>query len=101
METMVELRRAVRALRRQPGLSLLAVAALALGIGLPTAMFSLVNAAFLRGLPIDDPREVMHLERRPLGASGEGWGAFAHDYFAWREQQRSFEVLGAFTGGTA
>ena len=101
MDLMIELRRAVRALRRQPGISLLAIAALAFGIGLPTAIFSMLDASFLRGLPIEDGRDVMHLERRPIGASGEGWGAFAHDYAAWRDGQRSFEVLGAFTATTA
>jgi putative ABC transport system permease protein len=96
---LIGIRRAARALLRQPGLTGLAVLALALGIGLPTAMFGLIDAAFLRGLPVDEPREVMHLERRPVGASGEGWGAFAQDWFAWREQQRSFETLAAFTQG--
>jgi predicted permease len=100
MDLLIGMRRALRTLARQPGLSLLAVVALALGIGLPTAMFSFIDAAFLRGLPVEDPAEVIHLERRPIGAGGEGWGAYAQDYEAWREQQRSFAVFSAFTGGT-
>ncbi len=96
---MPELRRALRALARAPGVAVLAVVALALGIGLPTAMFGMINAFLLRGMPVDEPRAVIHLERMPVGARGEGYGAPARDYLAWKEQQRSFEGLAAFHHG--
>ena len=48
---MHDLRLAVRMLGRQPLTSALAVVALALGIGLTTVMFSILNGAVLRGLP--------------------------------------------------
>ena len=96
---MTELRRAIRSVARDPGVAVLAVIALSLGIGLPTAMFGMVNALILRGMPVDQPRAVMHLERAPAGASGEGFRAPARDYLAWKEQQRSFEGLAAFHYG--
>ena len=49
-----DLRYGVRMLRKRPGTSALAAAALALGIGLTTTMFSIVDGAFLRGLPFED-----------------------------------------------
>ncbi|HSJ14634.1 MAG TPA: ADOP family duplicated permease, partial [Longimicrobiales bacterium] len=95
-----ELRQAARTLLRQPGLTFLSVLALGLGIGLPVAMFGMVDGVVLRGLPFDDPERIVHLERRPYGARGEGWGVAARDWVVWQEQQRSFEQLAAFRNGS-
>src|SRR5262245_59555080 len=100
MRLLQELNQTARAIVRQPGLALLSVIALGLGIGLPTAMFSLVDGAVLRGLPVENARSIMHLERRRAGTSGEGIQAHARDYAAWKEQQRSFEQLAAFNTQT-
>ena len=91
-----EVRRAARSLLRHPALTTLAVLALGIGIGLPTAMFSIVDAAVLRGLPVAQPARLMHLERRTHGATGEGMAALPRDYTNWRAQQHSFSDLGAF-----
>jgi hypothetical protein len=50
----MDLRYACRSLLRTPGVSLLIVATLALGIGATTTMFSAVWAVFLRPLPFPD-----------------------------------------------
>ncbi|MCI0434553.1 MAG: ABC transporter permease [Gemmatimonadetes bacterium] len=97
MSFVTELRRAIRSVAREPMVAILAVAALSLGIGLPAAQFSLLNGFVLRGMPVDEPRQVMHLERVPVGSRGEGWGAPARDYLAWKDQQRAFVDLAAFT----
>jgi putative ABC transport system permease protein len=59
-----DLRHAIRALRRAPGFTFVAVFTLGLGIGVNTAFFTLVNAICLRGLPIDEPDRVMYVSGR-------------------------------------
>src|SRR5205823_8254296 len=56
-----DLKFALRQLRKSPGFTFLAVITLALGIGLNTAIFSLINDLFLRGLPFKEPGRVVHM----------------------------------------
>src|SRR5947208_6977385 len=56
-----DLRFALRQLFKSPGFTLLALLTLALGIGLNTAIFSLINDLFLRRLPFKEPGRVVHM----------------------------------------
>src|SRR5947199_7108516 len=58
---MNDFRFAFRQLIKSPGFSFLAVLTLALGIGLNTAIFSLINDLFLRGLPFKEPERLVHM----------------------------------------
>jgi predicted permease len=58
---MNDIRFAFRKLRQSPAFTLIAIATLALGIGLNTAIFSLINDLFLRSLPFKDPERLVHL----------------------------------------
>ena len=58
---MTDLRFALRQLLKSPAFTLLALLTLALGIGLNTAIFSLINDLFLRGLPFKEPGRVVHM----------------------------------------
>src|SRR5437763_16345673 len=58
---MTDLRFALRQLLKSPAFTLLALLTLALGIGLNTAIFSLSNDLFLRGLPFKEPGRVVHM----------------------------------------
>ena len=53
---------ALRQLRKSPGFTLLAVLTLAIGIGMNTAIFSLIENIFLRGLPFTDLDRVVHVQ---------------------------------------
>ena len=54
MSLATDARQSARALLAQPGLTIIAVLALTLGIGLTTMMFSIIQGALLRGLPFDN-----------------------------------------------
>ena len=58
---LTDLRFACRQLLKSPGFTLLALLTLAIGIGLNTAIFSLIDDLFLRGLPFKDTSRVVHM----------------------------------------
>src|SRR2546427_9284702 len=58
---MNDIRFAFRKLRQSPAFTSIALITLALGIGLNTAIFSLINDLFLRGLPFKEPSRALHV----------------------------------------
>ncbi|HSF41311.1 MAG TPA: ADOP family duplicated permease [Thermoanaerobaculia bacterium] len=84
----------IRLLRKQPGQTLVAVAALALGIGLTTAMFSILQGSFLRGLPLPEADRLMRIDRRGIESEGVRPG----EAEVWRGRQSSFEPLVSWLG---
>jgi len=95
-----DLRYAARTLVKNPGVSLMAVGALGLGIGLTATMFSIVYGTLYRGLPFEDAERIVHLERTNPEAAIESMEVTVHDYVDWREQQTAFTDLAAFYTGT-
>src|SRR5437868_10344396 len=92
---MNDLRYALRILLKSPGFSFIAIATLALGIGLNTSIFSLINDLFLRDLPFKEPARVVHMysnaRERKLLELAISAPRFQH----YREAQTIFDGFGA------
>ncbi len=84
-------------MRKSPGVTAVALLALTLGVGVTSAMFSLVYGVILRSLPYEDPARIAALDI--AGPRGHFNSADANRYVFWRDHQKSFESLAAFMGG--
>src|ERR1035438_5641834 len=87
----------VRMLARDPGFTAAMVIALALGIGVNTTVFTLVDAVLFRGLPFERADRVMYLGSRE--SKGQNVMNVSYpDFQDWRAQTRTFQGLFAFSG---
>src|SRR5688572_14973952 len=90
-----DLKHAIRSLRNSPTFTVVALAVLTLAIGAGTAIFSVVDAVVLRGLPFDEhDRLVAVLEHDTRKAQTFGGGATTPQTFLdWRRMQASFDAI--------
>src|ERR1700687_3108839 len=88
------LRLAFRQLRKAPGLTLTVVLTLAVGIGAPTAIFSLVEGVLLRPLPFNDAERLVLLGDH-LGG-GPVISVTAHEIATYSSATRAFSSLGGY-----
>ncbi len=96
---MQDIRYGIRMLLKKPGFTLIAVLALALGIGANSAIFSVVNSVLLRPLPFDSPDQlVMVYESRPQRGFLRGT-VTPLDFIDWRAQNQVFSHVVAFNYG--
>jgi putative ABC transport system permease protein len=97
LETVIrDFRFGARLLAKNPGFTAAAVIMLALGIGANTAVFSVVNAVLVRGLPYSEPDRIVALyEKRPRETDERRMSVSAPDFLDWREQNTSFESMAA------
>jgi predicted permease len=82
-----DLRFALRQMRRSPGFVLTAVLTLALGVGANTAVYSLLDQALLRALPVEKPEQLV-----VLGAPGMAWEGHSSDHGAGEEKSFSYPM---------
>jgi predicted permease len=89
-----DLRFGARMLLKQPGVSLIAVLTLALGIGANTAIFSLVNAALLKTLPVSEPEQLVIVATDAPGRQSPPGSGFSYPLFReLRDKQSSFSGI--------
>lgn len=67
----------LRALRRSPLLTLVAILSLGLGIGVNTTAFSVADALFLRPLPVEGPNQIVTLQARAEGRRQDNYFSYA------------------------
>src|SRR5437867_4902534 len=91
-------RYAVRSLRRSFGFTLLALAALALGIGATTAMFTVLYSVIIRPLPFPDPDRLVTLWEKPPRSARQNVVSILN-FRAWKVRSRSFDSMAAYNQG--
>jgi predicted permease len=92
-----DVRFAFRMLRKNPGFTTAAVLTLALGIGMNTALFSIVNAVLLRAIPYPHPEQLVTLrESKPNFATGS---ISLPNFLDWQKENRTFASMAAVRGG--
>lgn len=89
-----DLRFGARILKRNPGVALVGVLTLALGVGANTAIFSLLHAVLLRPLPYRDPGRLVWVSQ--YAPRLDATLVPAEAFLAWRTQNRSFEDMAAY-----
>src|SRR5687768_14785063 len=97
-----DLKNAVRSLLHSRGFTVVALTVLALGIGSGTAIFSVVDAVVLRGLPFDehDRLAVAHEKDIKRETTFGGTSVTSQTYLDWRQLQQPFQALAAIGGGS-
>ena len=93
-----DLRHAVRTWLGTPTVTLLAVTALALGIGATTAVFSIVNGVLVKPLPFDEPNRLTIVWEHNIPRNRDRNVVAPANYLAWRDETLAFDRLIAFSG---
>jgi putative ABC transport system permease protein len=88
-------RYSIRLLRKNPGFTLIAAITLALGIGANTAIFSVIYAVLLAPMPYPNPDQLVMVWSRVQGGNNV---VAAADYLDWKQQNKTFQDLNAWSG---
>jgi predicted permease len=95
LETLLyDIRFGARMLAKNPGFTCVAILTLALGIGANAAIFSVVKAVLLRGLPFKDPAQLVRVNES-VAKGGRSPVAYPN-YLDWRAQNDVFEEMAAY-----
>jgi putative ABC transport system permease protein len=95
----MDLKYALRSLRKNPGFTALAVIVMALGIGANTAVFSVVNAVLLRPLAYKNPERIVTLSPLWTKSGRSGGTSSAPDFHDWHDQSTAFAAMAYYDNG--
>lgn len=90
-----DLKFGARWLKRSPGFTAIIVATLAVGVGVNTAMFSVINSVLLQPLPYPAPDRLIWIANSDLGCSGDCFNSRA-DFAIWAREAPSLESAAAY-----
>ena len=97
METLVQdIRYAARVLRKAPAFTIVALLTLALGIGVNSAIFSVVNAILFRPLPVEHPEQLVDIYGRESNSSAHETSSYPN-YLAYRARTTTLSSLVAYS----
>jgi len=99
-ELLRDIRHGARMLAASPGFTIVAILALALGIGANTAIFTVVNAVLLRPLPFEDAERLVQIWGSSPSKGVPFHNVFHSDACEWRKQSQSFQTMSAGEPGS-
>src|SRR5918997_2045162 len=91
-----DIRYGFRVLWKKPGFTLVAVVALALGIGANTTVFSIVDALLLRPFNVREPERIFMVWEQNLKAGNERGSVAPANYYDVRAESQTLENVSAF-----
>ena len=94
---LADIRHSFRTLVKSPGFAIVAILALALGIGANTAIFSVIDRVLLRPLPFPDSERIMRLQRHY--PNGNGPSVSIPKFMAWKKSE-AFQSMAAYDFGS-
>lgn len=95
-ELLADLRYGVRMMVRSPAFTAVALVTMGLGIGVTTAMFSIVHGVLLKPLPYPEADRIVTLQENNLS---RGWSSFSDaplNFWDWQKQSHSFDAMAAY-----
>src|SRR5882724_10321106 len=94
-----EMIQSIRSIRRSPGFALLSIVTLALGIGISTAVFSVVNAVLLQPLLFPQSDRIISVNTKAAGRATSSPRVTGGDFVDLRAGNKVFDAISVYSGG--